>query len=160
MFVWSGSKREREGETLFFQSEREATLKGDSCGSRWAPRGLVLREKLAYWGGEGWGVLFILTLSTQSLTQASQLRSCSSSATVYIMKQYCAHQIQILKMLGNLFLHVQCATTTDSQGDEGENTSVDLCVLFGAQKKITPWNIQITLAPFYYHSKKDGFEKY
>lgn len=56
-----------------------------------APRGLVLREKLAYWRGEGWGVLlFILTCSTLSLTRASQLRSCGSS--VIYTKQHCRLQ--------------------------------------------------------------------
>lgn len=53
-----------------------------------APRGSVLREKPAYWKGEGRRreerrmrvLLFILTCSTQSLTLASQLRCCGSSA--------------------------------------------------------------------------------
>ena len=84
-------EREWEWETLSFQRERERPHWREAhVVLVQAPRGLVLREKLAYWRGQGWGVVFILAYSSQSLTHTSQLRSCSSSA-IY-MKERCKLQ--------------------------------------------------------------------
>lgn len=106
----------REGETLCYKKwERERPQWREThVVLAQAPRGLVLREKLAYWRGEGWGVLlFILTCSTLSLTRASQLRSCGSSV-IYTKQHYRLHEHtgdehsrkQFQGMLENLCPHV------------------------------------------------------
>lgn len=134
--------RERERGRDFILRVREATLKGDSCGSCSGPQRLGPQRKAGLLKRRRMGVLFILTCSTQSLRNASQLRSCSSSA---IYMKECSklferagdehHQIDPGDVGKPLSACVQCFTTTDSQGNAGENTTV-LTYVFYLEHKI------------------------